>query len=142
MPLARFVAFHEISEHDAAGLSPTYAVMMAHSRKGVVLVLSRFRKVWELPGGAIDPGESPREAAIRELVEESGCVAHATRWLGIVEVNDGRPHFGALLYCEVDRVPAEFTSNETLGIDLWRPDHRPAPVGETDEWLLRKFAGT
>ena len=139
MPLARFVAFHEISEHDAAGLSPTYAVMMAHSRKGVVLVLSRFRKVWELPGGAIDPGESPREAAIRELVEESGCVAHATRWLGIVEVNDGRPHFGALLYCEVDQVPEDFSNAETVAIDYWNVARPPTPLGDPDEAVLRKF---
>jgi 8-oxo-dGTP pyrophosphatase MutT (NUDIX family) len=140
MPLARFVAFHEISELDAASVSPTYAVMMAHSHKGVVLVLSRFRRVWELPGGAIDPGESPRQAAIRELVEESGCVARETRWIGIVEVNDGQPRFGALLYCEVDQVPEDFSNAETVAIDYWRTAGPPAPLGEPDEAVLRKFA--
>jgi len=30
---------------------------------------------WELPGGGIDPGETPRAAACRELAEETGIVA-------------------------------------------------------------------
>ena len=141
MPLARFVAFHEVPEHDSGGLPPlSYAVMLARSRAGIVLVQSRIRNVWELPGGAIDPGESPRSAAVRELVEESGCVARDTRWLGVVEVNDGQPHFGALLYCEVDHVPQGFSNAETIAIDYWRDDGAPAPLGHPDEAVLRKFA--
>jgi 8-oxo-dGTP pyrophosphatase MutT (NUDIX family) len=108
----------------------------------VVLVLNRVRQVWELPGGFIDPGETPRQAAIRELAEEAGCVARDARWLGMVEVNDGQTRFGALLYCEATEVPAQFSSSETVAIDFWRYDHGPAPVGGTDAWLLRKFAAT
>jgi 8-oxo-dGTP diphosphatase len=141
MPLARFVAFHEVPENHDDRLPPlTYAVMMARGRKGIVLVQSRIRNVWELPGGAIDAGETPRQAAIRELVEETGCLARDARWLGVVEVNDGRAHFGALLYCEVDHVHEHFSNAETIAIDYWRGDGAPAPMGEPDEAVLRKFA--
>jgi 8-oxo-dGTP pyrophosphatase MutT (NUDIX family) len=44
---------------------------------GRVLLVQQWRHtiqklIWEIPAGAIDAGESPREAAIRELREESG----------------------------------------------------------------------
>jgi len=137
------VKFHQVPEHDFGALpAPAFAIAIARASRGVVLVLNSARNVWELPGGFIDPGESPREAAIRELAEEAGCVAHHARWLGLVEVNDGGAKFGGLLYCEVDRVPDGFVSNETLAVDLWREDHQPRPIGESDDWLLRKFAGT
>ena len=42
----------------------------------VVLVRLSYAKGWRLPGGGIDSGEQPREAALRELAEEIGMTAH------------------------------------------------------------------
>ncbi|MGF1722394.1 NUDIX hydrolase [Vibrio kyushuensis] len=48
-------------------------------RNGKVLIQQRFRRtkgmVYEFPGGAIDQGESGKQAAIRELWEETGLKA-------------------------------------------------------------------
>ncbi|WP_375803532.1 NUDIX hydrolase [Streptomyces sp. A012304] len=41
------------------------------------MVYDRFRGHWELPGGLLEPGESPRQAAVRELAEESGQMPDA-----------------------------------------------------------------
>jgi 8-oxo-dGTP diphosphatase len=46
------------------------------SDKNKVLLLHRSAgfKVWEFPGGGIEFGESPEEAAVREATEETGLV--------------------------------------------------------------------
>ena len=138
--LARFVAWYEVSETGYASIAaPTFAVVVARSAKGVVLVFNRYRKVWELPGGHIDAGESPRSCAGRELAEESGCVARNLQWLGLVEVEDGRPHFGAVFACDVDAVPESFSSDEIGDITTCRRDGRPQPLGHCDTELLNRF---
>ena len=36
-------------------------------------------QAWQMPQGGIDPGETPREAALRELREETGIAPHKVR---------------------------------------------------------------
>jgi len=140
MPLARFVAFHELPEPPRERVAPlSFAVMLAHSRDGLVVVFNRYRQVWELAGGFIDPGEAPRRTAERELHEESGCVARNSRWLGVVEVNDGRTHFGGVIACEVDEVPKEFANEEIAAVGCWRREASPHPLGHPDAALLGRF---
>src|SRR5690606_5300950 len=41
----------------------------------VVMILTAAEKRWQIPKGIIDPGETPEQAAIREVREESGVNA-------------------------------------------------------------------
>lgn len=44
---------------------------------------------WELPGGKVEPGESPETALVREVGEELGCQVEVTNWLaGVVPIGD------------------------------------------------------
>lgn len=36
---------------------------------------------WELPGGKVEPGETPGDALVREVAEELGCAVEVTAWL-------------------------------------------------------------
>jgi A/G-specific adenine glycosylase len=40
--------------------------------------------LWEFPGGKIETGEQPRDAAVRELAEETGFTANALEYRGVV----------------------------------------------------------
>lgn len=52
-----------------------FVVIFARHRGQWVFCRHRERITWETAGGHIEPGESPLEAAKRELFEESGAVA-------------------------------------------------------------------
>ena len=63
------------------------AVMMAVDAKKRVLLVRQYRlpaetAMWELPAGRLDPGESPLQAAKRELIEETGY--RARKWTKLV----------------------------------------------------------
>ncbi len=67
--------------------SPTLAASAACFREGKVLIAKRIRPpLWSLPGGRIEPGESPEEAAARELKEETGVEAEIVGLAGEREV--------------------------------------------------------
>jgi ADP-ribose pyrophosphatase len=58
------------------------AVMMAVDEKKRILLVRQYRlpagkNLWELPAGKVDPGETPLDAAKRELAEETGYKARA-----------------------------------------------------------------
>lgn len=63
------------------------AVGILQAPDGRVLMAERTRTqlsagFWELPGGKVDPGETPAQAATRELAEEIGVTALAVRpWI-------------------------------------------------------------
>lgn len=53
---------------------------------GKLLMIRRSERegdlLWALPGGAIEAGESPEEAAVRETLEETGLKVEAFRLIG------------------------------------------------------------
>ena len=141
MPPARFIAFHDVPETGPFGAPAlSFAVVLARGPAGVVLVFNRYRRVWELPGGLIDPGETARDSARRELREEAGCAADPLTWLGMVEVDDGRIHRGAVFGGFAASVPDTMDNDEIGGIAAWTPVAAPAPLGATDRALLEIFA--
>ena len=68
---------------------PQAAASVAVFHHGKVLLAQRGKPpldgVWSLPGGRVEPGEKARQAALRELQEETGVEAEI---LGVADVAD------------------------------------------------------
>ena len=63
---------------------PGSVAVLAHRDDGTVILVRQYRypvddSLWELPAGRLDPGETPDEAAQRELREEIGHRARDLR---------------------------------------------------------------
>lgn len=56
--------------------------IFSSDRSSVLLIQRRDVPVWVLPGGGIDPQESPEEAIVREILEETGFTVKAARLVG------------------------------------------------------------
>ncbi len=59
------------------------AVVFDDEKRNVLLVKRRDVPVWVLPGGGIDLGESPEDAAVREVQEESGLEVRIVRKVAV-----------------------------------------------------------
>lgn len=62
--------------HDAGGSSPDFfvsAVVLRDEEGRILVVRKRGTSKYMLPGGKIEQGESPAQAAVRELQEEVGA---------------------------------------------------------------------
>ncbi len=47
-------------------------VIVLNESQQILLVKRKDVPLWDLPGGRVDPGESAEEAAVREILEETG----------------------------------------------------------------------
>src|SRR5690606_29127082 len=57
-------------------------IIFSPDRKSVLLIKRRDVPVWVLPGGGIEQGESPEQAVVREILEETGFTVKIDRLVG------------------------------------------------------------
>lgn len=99
------------------------AGVMLINAEGMVFVGQRkdnFSEAWQMPQGGVEKGEAPRDAALRELEEETGVAADLVSVIAGTEgwVPYDLPH---------DLVPK-----------LWKGRYR----GQEQKWYLMRFHGT
>lgn len=95
-----------------------------------------FKDGWEFPGGKIEPGETPEEAIVREIMEELDTSVEVVELLDTVEYD--YPNFHLSMDCFICKIKAgnlilkeheaaKWLTKETLDDVEWLPaDRGPA----------------
>lgn len=114
----------------------------------LLLVKEKEDGFWSLPGGWVDVGESPSEAVVREIYEESGYYTRALRLLALWDRNKHEhpplPYHVYKVYfqCELLRGdPDPLKSRETDEVGFFEEDAIPelSRTRVTPEQIARLF---
>lgn len=107
--------------------APDWVVAIALTARGEIVLVRQYRFgsgeiSLELPGGVIDPGETPLTAAERELAEETGFVGRGARLLGSTRPNPAiQSNYNHIVLIEDVQVarPQACDADEELEVLLW-----------------------
>lgn len=106
------------------------ALVVVRCGRHLLLVFDRFRQQWELPGGGIDSGETPLQAAVRELQEESGLQLPSLTLAGYARFRLTSPPRDEYAAVYTARVPArhhDFVPNREISAICWWDTTGPPP---------------
>ena len=92
-----------------------------------------YKDGWEIPGGKLEPGETPEECIVREIREELATEVRAERILGVVDYD--YPSFHLTMHCILctivsgklqllEHEAAKWVNKETLRSVDWLPADR------------------
>ncbi|MFL6118736.1 NUDIX hydrolase [Actinophytocola sp.] len=135
----RFVAEDELAQLVERAVVPASLVVVVHADV-VLMVFDSRRKQWELPGGMLDPGETTRQAAVRELREETGIQGVDLTCVAVAEFDlsgPARRELLAVYRIDLQAVPLLVVNDEALDFRWWRPAE---PVSDSMSPLDAKIA--
>ena len=124
--------FVELFAREQGYATPKVDVRGAAFRDGkILLVKEKIDDAWTLPGGWADPCQSPSEAVVREVFEESGFEVRAAK-LAAVYDRSKHPHrplmpfhlYKLFFLCEITGGQAR-ESYETTGVDFFAEGEIP-----------------
>lgn len=129
--------YFDIMEKDISmyeNVTGAYAIIMVGDK--FLVGYNNWRKQWEFPAGGIEENETPRQAAIRELFEETHQTISDLTFNGLVKVKDakGSLKYQAVYVGKINELTS-FTHNEGDEMDklyLWDMKENIGYVDECD----------
>ncbi len=105
-----------------------YAVILSFYQGKLLLSRHKQRTTWETQGGHIEPGETPEEAAARELSEESGAVLFTLQPICDYAAGEGEL-LGGMVFAAVIEELGPMPESEMAEVCLFDtlPDHLTYP---------------
>jgi 8-oxo-dGTP diphosphatase len=113
------------------GVRAGVGVFIFDEKQRVLLVKQNYgNKLWAVPGGAIDPGETPQDAALRELREETGLEAELRALIGLNHyVRDGVPRVHFAFEAEITGGTLGIQEPSEIAVIGWHdPSKPPSPL--------------
>lgn len=120
----------KFTETYARKSSAAFGIVLSQDKRKILLVKRKDVPIWVLPGGGIDRGESPEDAALREVLEETGAHCRIVRAVAVYspqgaftetthlfEMSEAEPGTSKLIVTDesvdvgffpLDRLPAPF----------------------------------
>lgn len=130
MPMARTDYFDDPAAPVPNSVVPAVSVVVRDDDGRILLIHRTDNGLWSIPGGAMEPGESVRQTAGREVKEETGYDVEVTGVVGIytdprhvIAYSDGevRSQFSICVRANVTGGSAR-TSSESSEVVWRRPD--------------------
>ena len=100
----------------------------------------RHGGLWEFPGGKMDAGEAPADAARRELSEELGLSVEAVEACLLVVEDDGSPFVIEFFETSVEGTPEALEHSELGWFSL--AELQSMPLAPADDRFVRWLAET
>jgi mutator protein MutT len=129
-------------------LIPAVAAVI-HDEEGRVLVQQRHDGTYSLPAGAIEPGETPEDAVVREVREETGLTTTPAELLGVFGGEQCRVRYPngdlveytvCLFRCAAVSGVLGGSDGESAALHYFAPDDMPALGMEYPRHLLARDA--
>jgi len=138
-----------VLDADAGYATPKVDVRagVVDDRERLLLLRERSDGLWSLPGGWADPGDRPGEAAVREVLEETGYPVEVAKVVGVWD-RDARGKtpplpvavFHLFFLCRVVGDPVPPQDLETLEIGWFGLDDLPAlSLQRVSRWELERL---
>lgn len=120
----------------------TYVVIATRYDGGWLFVRHRKRGGYEMPAGHPDEGEDSVEAAVRELMEETGALDFTLEPVTYYYVDTGTgKKFGRLFLASVDTLGEITDKHEIEGVKVFRRLPRDLSLPEVMTFLYSTAAG-
>ena len=118
----RFIAESDLGMWERQLPMPASLIVVRFA-DSVLMVFNGWRQQWELPGRR-EPGETARQAAVRELAEEAGIGSVELDFVAVAEVDLRRPNrreYTAIYRTDLQVAPQLVFNDEALAFLWWDP---------------------
>jgi ADP-ribose pyrophosphatase YjhB (NUDIX family) len=110
-----------------------FGIVFDKDKRKILLIKRRDIPVWVLPGGGMEISETPQDATIREVLEETGLIVKIVRQVAEYEPVNKLTQISHVFECEVISGKEQIGS-ETKSIHFF-------PIDSLPEYLAPPFPG-